>query len=1016
MKAEAFIDKWRHNTRNEAAASKEHFLDLCSVLDTPTPNSDPTGATYAFEKGVKKAAGSSGWADVWKRGCFGWEYKSRGEDLEKAHDQLLRYAGALENPPLLISSDMDRLIIRTNWTNTVSERHDFALNDIRDVAVRRRLTACWTKPELWLPAVTRQALTEKAAADFAELAKRLRTRGHDPQAVAHFVNRLVFCLFADDVGLLPDGLFDGMLSFAAKLPRSFADAASDLFRAMGKPGGRIGFQSVQWFNGGLFDDDTALPLEKSDILLLQNASSLDWSEIDPSILGTLFERGLDPDKRSQLGAHYTDRAKIDLLVNSVVVEPLLIEWSASKEKISANMDARAEIVRGEASTDATAAKALAAEAITEQSRDTKAKLLKARDARRDKKAALLSKAQDTYRTFLDRLRAFRVLDPACGSGNFLYVSLQALKDLEQLVAVEAEVLGLEPSLPMIGPEAVLGIELNPYAAELARVSVWIGHIQWARRNGYPAPSDPVLRTLDTIECRDAVLTPEGATDWPAANAIVGNPPFLGTKKHLSVLGPSYVERLRAAYTGRIPASSDFVCYWFERAREEIAAGRAEAVGFVATKNIRAGYSRTVLDRIQLDCPIFKAWDNEPWTLNGAAVRVALICFGRDQGRGLQLNGVAVKQINADLSATAADLTAARRLATNAGIAFSGTVKGGSFDVPGDVARGWLLSPCNGNGCSNADVLVPWVNASDIVGRRRGMWLVDFGLRRSEEEAAFYSGPFAHVVKHVRPRKSQSTKPAYAKSWWLLAEPCPGLRQALAPLHRFIATPTGTSHRVFVWQDVRVQPDHQLVAIARDDDTTFGILHSRLHEAWTRRLSSSIGVGDDPRYNPGTVFETFPFPDKLSPNMPASTYAHDLDAQCIAAAAQALMEARERWLNPPELVNRVPEVVPGFPDRLVPKTEAAASTLKKRTLTALYNTRGTPEGTWLDNLHRDLDAAVAAAYGWPADISEEEALAKLLEINLSRAAKKAAGYASGAPSTLTPAALAKIRKPKLVETV
>ena len=249
MISESFIATWKANTRNEAAASKAHFLDLCALLDVPPPHSDPTGTTYAFEKGVKKAAGGGGWADVWKRGCFGWEYKSRGGDLEKAHDQLLRYAGALENPPLLITSDMERIIVRTNWTNAVSERREFGLEDLRDPVVRGLLKGCWTDPDRWRPAVTRQALTEKAAGEFAELARRLRERGYDPQIVAHFVNRLVFCLFADDVGLLPDRLLLGMLTFASKVPANFASAASELFRAMRDRGGRIGFQAVPWFNG-----------------------------------------------------------------------------------------------------------------------------------------------------------------------------------------------------------------------------------------------------------------------------------------------------------------------------------------------------------------------------------------------------------------------------------------------------------------------------------------------------------------------------------------------------------------------------------------------------------------------------------------------------------------------------------------------------------------------------------------------------------------------------------------------
>ena len=340
MTPDRFITAWQANTRNEAAGAKPHFLDLCALLEVPPPHSDPTGTTYAFEKGVTKAAGGVGWADVWKRGCFGWEYKARGGDLERAHDQLLRYAGALENPPLLITSDMARIIVRTNWTNAVSERREFDLETLRDPEARAWLRACWTDPERWRPAVTRQALTEQAAGDFAELARRLRGRGHAAQTVAHFVNRLVFCLFADDVALLPERLLPDMLSFAAKAPARFADAAAELFRAMRDRGGRVGFQPVPWFNGGLFDDDTALPLLAEDIALLSRVAALDWADVDPSIFGTLFERGLDPDKRSQLGAHYTDRDKINLLVDAVILRPLQAEWAAARQLMTEAMEAR----------------------------------------------------------------------------------------------------------------------------------------------------------------------------------------------------------------------------------------------------------------------------------------------------------------------------------------------------------------------------------------------------------------------------------------------------------------------------------------------------------------------------------------------------------------------------------------------------------------------------------------------------------------------------------------------------
>ena len=293
-------------------------------------------------------------------------------------------------------------------------------------------------------------------------------------------------MFAEDMGLLPDNLFTRMLEQARlRAPSTFPTWPATC-SARCHVGGRVGFEAVAWFDGGLFDDDSALPLDRAQIETVRNAGALDWSEIDPSILGTLFERGLDPRKQAQLGAHYTDRDKIMLIVEPVIIRPWLAEWQTAKNLIGAELDyAEAARQRG-----------------TPESRREETR-------RRDRAEGLL---QD----FLERLRAFTVLDPACGSGNFLYLALQALKDLEHQVQLEAQALGLERQFPTIGPANVKGIEINPYAAELARVSVWIGEIQWMLRNGFAEARDPILQPLDTIECRDAVLTPDGKEpDWPA---------------------------------------------------------------------------------------------------------------------------------------------------------------------------------------------------------------------------------------------------------------------------------------------------------------------------------------------------------------------------------------------------------------------------------------------------------------------------------------------------------------------
>ena len=254
----------------------------------------------------------------------------------------------------------------------------------------------------------------------------------------------------------------------------------------------------------------------------------------------------------------------------------------------------------------------------------------------------------------------------------------------------------------------------------------------------------------------------------------------------------------------------------------------------------------------------------------------------------------------------------------------------------------------------------------------------------EAEAALYEKPFAYCVKHVRPERRKNRREAYALNWWRHVEPRPGMWRALKGLDRYIVTPEVSKHRIFAWLHRPTIPDHKLQVIATDYDYAFGVLNSRFHKSWSLRLGSWHGVGNDPRYTITTTFETFPFPEGLTPDRPAASYAADPRAIAIAEAARRLDELRRAWLNPPDLVQIVPEVVPGFPDRILPKNAAAATTLKKRTLTNLYNERP----AWLQNAHCDLDAAVAAAYGWPTDIAEEDALARLLALNRARANKSA----------------------------
>ena len=941
-----FAAKWRTSTLKERSAAQEHFLDLCHMLEEPTPaEADPHGDWYCFERGVKKTGGGDGWADVWRKGCFAWEYKGKHKDLDVAFAQLQRYAIALENPPLLVVSDMACIEIHTNFTNTAHQKHVIPVGEIGSEGNLRTLKCLFSDPDALKPGKTKAAITEEAAQRFGHLAQVLRDRGGEAQRVAHFLNRILFCLFAQDAKLLPKNLVIEIITTGLKRPDEANKMLRSLFAVM-KKGGVFGAHIIDWFNGSLFDSNDAIPLLADDTKEILSVATLNWSAIEPSIFGSLFERGLDPAKRSQIGAHYTDSHSIMRIIQPTIVKPLSELWEETRHEITTILR-RSERKRGRAIV-------------------TKAQKL----------------AQQRFNAFLHTLAEFLVLDPACGSGNFLYLALQALKDLEHRATLEAEELGLEPPLAgmHVGVQCVRGIESNIYAAELARVTVWIGEIQWMLRHGMQPSKNPILKPLETIECRDALFDSDGTeAQWPGASVIVGNPPFLGNKRMLSELGEAYTERLRRLFKGRLPGGVDLVTYWFERAREHVQQNKARRVGLVATQAIRKGANRTVLDRIVETSPILEAWKDEPWINDGAAVRVSIITFGAG-GTKFYLDGREVSGIRPDLtpqeSGGGADMTQAHPLPSNRGICFMGTSKVGRFDIPGEMARAWLQQP-NPREVSNADVLHPWANGQELVGRPLDKWIIDFGVDMSAMEAALYQAPFAYVQKYVKPDRVKQRRDSYRQRWWIHAEARPGLRKALRPLSRFIATPRVAKHRFFVWLPISVIPDSRLFAICRDDDFTFGVLSSRIHSVWALANASRHGVGNDPTYNARDCFETFPFPR----NDPQAF-------KKVESASRDFHSLREEWLNPPKWVVRSPEIAPGFPERLLPKP-GYEENLKSRTMTDLYNELP----TWLENAQAVLDQAVASTYGWldySVSMSADTILSRLLDLNHKQASDLFAG--------------------------
>ncbi|MGB7643979.1 MAG: DNA methyltransferase [Pseudomonas fluorescens] len=1028
---------------NERQGAQPHFIDLCQLLGVPTPGS---AGDYLFEQDTLVLGEARGYADVFKRNHFAWENKAPGKNLDTALKQLLTYSLALSNPPLLVVCDRLTIRIHTQFNGHPSEVHTVLLAELDRPDKQALLRRLWNDPESFRPKKTSRDITEAAAKSFATLADGLRKRDQDADEVAHFLTQCLFCFFAEDVGLLPGKMFERLVNNKALTSDKLSTGLTNLFGVM-RDGGLYGNDDIPRFNGGLFKKVKVPALSIMEVTELRNAAGLNWSAIDVSIFGTLFERGLDPAKRSQLGAHYTDPATILRIIDPVLTRPLMQQWTLIAQEIMELMSKSKQKKRAAYSSAGRHFKASAGDTYFQM-------------------------AERLFHQWLTELSSYRVLDPACGSGNFLFMGLKALKDIEHKSHLDAAALGLDREADLVtGPHNVLGIELNEYAAELARVTVWIGELQWRLAHGYEFKTNPVLEPLDHIECRDALLTfsmtrnaAETGSDhnfadhnfaqknscsdlvsadhtmkaaqateasWPKANVVIGNPPFLGDRKMIRELGEAYTSTLRKTYEGRVPGGADLVCYWFEKARIAIELNGLQAAGLVATNSIRGGANRKVLDAICASTRIFDAWSDEGWVNEGAAVRVSLVCFGEPSPE-IRLNGLDQDSINADLTVggkvntSPIDLTLSKKLSANLGTAFVGVQRNGPFDVDGSIARTWLLQP-NPHGKGNAQVLRPSVTAIDVTRRPQDRWLVDFGLEKDVSNLAAFEIPFGYVEQRVKPTRVGLRRAWHATYWWLYGDPRPAMRKAIGNLQRYLVTPQISKHRVFAFVPSSVLTENANIAIARQDDVTFGVLQSRFHELWSLRMCTWLGVGNDPRYTNSTTFETFPFPAGLTPAdtahqrtdvleggavIPAGLpdaeggwgaggsaqvkepagegrragdteqsplrpnhphHAHQAPdtrakAIAIAQAAKKLNDLREAWLNPPEWTHKVPEVIPlGLDKSPYPDRIEPKPGISEHDQKALQKRTLTnlynAKPAWLSMAHQQLDQAVASAYGW-----------------------------------------------------
>ena len=941
--------------------------------------------------------------------------------LAAAKRQAERYARNLDLdgvdepvPPLVIACDVGYCLdLYANFGHPQryvpfpdNRTYRVTLNDLRKPEIRERLRLAWTDPDALDPARRQAAVTRELAATLAELASSLEARGAEPDAVFGFLSRSLFTMFAEDARLIPERSFSGLLTEYRDHLDVLPDALSDLWQTMNTGGFSAALKAtLRRFNGGLFSETDALTLDAHQLDLLLAAAEADWREVEPAIFGTLLERALDPRERHKLGAHYTPRAYVERLVVPAVVDPLREEWDAVQAAVA--------LIEADAAEDAPEGE-------------------KARQAhdRATRKAVLAE-----LRAYLSRLTSVRVLDPACGSGNFLYVTLEHLKRIEgevQAALAQYGAAGLDLEGIAVTPAQLLGIEVNPRAAAIADLVLWIGYLQWHLRthDGPQGLSDPVLKAYGNVENRDAVLdydakTPrldddgepvtiwdgrttkphpatgeevpdtdartvvydyEGArpAEWPDADFVIGNPPFVGNKRMRDALGDGYTEALRAAYAD-VPGSADFVMYWWHKAAQAVREGQAERFGFITTNSVTMTFNRRVVEHhLDAEPPLAIAFavPDHPWvdaTL-GAAVRVAMTVGvpgpadgelvevvrerrgDDDDARAVDL-AILQGTIHADLS-IGADVSGAEPLRANNGLSFMGLIPlGTGFRLDADDARRLGYDPK-----ALPPAIRRYKTGGDVSRSKPDRLLIDFFGSDVDEARSEHPSLYQHLIDEVKPFRDNQKRKSYREKWWLHAEARPELRAALDGLDRFVATVETSKHRYFVFLDAEVLPDQKLRVVAHDDAYALGVLSSRFHVVWALSAGGNLGKGNDPVYNGSRIFDPFPFP--------VST---DAQRETIRQLAERL--DAHRWRVQAEHPTLT---LTGLYNALNAVRDGREMSKKERT----DYERG--QVAILRETHDALDAAVAEAYGWPVSLSDQQILVRLVALNAERQAEEAAG--------------------------
>jgi len=1035
-----FVGRWKRSQAAERANAQLFLAELCDVLDVPRPDpavNDPGRDAYVFERGVVFQNGdgttSLGRIDLYRRGCFVLEtkqgalakdgdtpeptrprHKGHGiratgqwdTSMRRARGQAESYARALDpnsegRPPFVLVVDVGHCFelysefSRTGGAYTPfpdARGHRFLLSDLHKPEVRALLRSIWLDPMSLDPTRASARVTREVADKLATLARSLESAGNEAGRTAHFLMRCLFTMFAEDVGLIPPDCFRDLLSSLVEAPELFPPLVSEVWETMNAGGvSRTLRKQLARFNGGLFAEAEALPLTAEQIALLVEAAKADWKDVEPAIFGTLLERALDPNERHRLGAHYTPRGYVERLVLPTVIEPLRERWRAV---------------------------------------ETAAALL-VNQGKRDEAVAEI-------RRFHGELCKVRVLDPACGTGNFLYVAMEHMKRLEgEVIAMGESVAGrgflmAEMARMTVDPSQFLGLEVNPRAAAIAELVLWIGYLQWHFRTfGNVQPSEPIIKDFHGIENRDALLVwdaietvldehgqpvsrwdgrtfkvhpvtgrnvPDEAAQvpevrlvhpraavWPGADFIVGNPPFIGAKLIRQALGDGYFEALAKAYP-ELPGFTDFVMYWWHKAAGCVREGRARRFGFITTNSLSQIFNRKVT-ALHLEAggkPLSLAFaiPDHPWVdaADGANVRVAMTVGVAGATDGLLTTVVAENatdgperhvsleqltgHINPDLT-IGANVTSAVPLRANSEISgFGMALHGSGFIVTPKEAEDLGLGRIPGLEAH----IRSYRNGRDITGRPRGVMVVDlFGLTIGKVRDRFPE-VYQWILERVKPERDQNNRASLREQWWVFGWPRPLLRAAKAGLSRIIVTPETAKHRFFVFLDQGMVPDHKLVCIASEDTYNLGILSSHIHVVWALAAGGRLGVGNDPCYNSTRCFAPFPFPD---PTPEQRQHIRELGERLDA-------HRKARQAEYPDLT------LTGMYNVLEKLRAEQPLDDKERDI------HGKGLVALLREIHDGLDAAVAQAYGWPANLPESDILARLVALNKIRAAEESRG--------------------------